>query len=349
MKKILFIGDCGDFKETSNGVSAKNVQLLDRLNDMFTSVKHVNTNNWKKNPLVLLNVVFFLWRFRKREIIISLNTVSSYKLIKVSRFLFPSVRFIYFVVGGILPNFISRMGVRQRECYSVVKWFLVESIAMKQNMELLGYDNVIYVPNFKRISYIPTKTATLSSRFKFVFLSRIIPEKGCDLIIDAVRKINKEIGDEKLLVHFYGKIDDSYKTRFLKSVNGIANIEYKGFLNLADKSNYDVLASYSAMLFPTFWKGEGFPGVLIDAMIAGTPVIASQWGYNTEIIHDGENGMIVKSEDVDSLVDAMKYFVNTPQVVEIMSRHCQQNASVYDTAKVLNAELLNRLFKNDNE
>lgn len=349
MEKILFIGDCGNFKNTSNGVYAKNIQLFNRLKEVFVTLKHVNTNNWKKNPSVLLNVLRSIWQYRKKDIIISLNTYSSYKLIKIVKRLFPSIRLNYFVIGGILPNFISQLEMKQRECYSIVKWFMVESQEMKRKMELLGYKNVIHIPNFKKIAYIPEKSTETSVPFRFVFLSRIIPEKGCDLIMEATRRINKEIGEDKFLVHFYGKIDDSYESQFLKIINEIPNAEYKGFLNLADVSNYDVLASYSAMLFPTFWKGEGFPGILIDAMIAGTPVIASEWGYNTEIIENGTTGIIIKSKNVDELANAMNSFICNHSKVAEMTRHCRIQAMEYDTTKVLNKDLFAKILKKEIE
>lgn len=349
MEKILFIGDCGNFKNTSNGVYAKNIQLFNRLKEVFVTLKHVNTNNWKKNPSVLLNVLRSIWQYRKKDIIISLNTYSSYKLIKIVKRLFPSIRLNYFVIGGILPNFISQLEMKQRECYSIVKWFMVESQEMKRKMELLGYKNVIHIPNFKKIAYIPEKSTETSVPFRFVFLSRIIPEKGCDLIMEATRRINKEIGEDKFLVHFYGKIDDSYESQFLKIINEIPNAEYKGFLNLADVSNYDVLASYSTMLFPTFWKGEGFPGILIDAMIAGTPVIASEWGYNTEIIENGTTGIIIKSKNVDELANAMNSFICNHSKVAEMTRHCRIQAMEYDTAKVLNKDLFAKILKKEIE
>ena len=167
--------------------------------------------------------------------------------------------------------------------------------------------------------------------------------------MEATRRINKEIGEDKFLVHFYGKVDDSYESQFLKAINEIPNAEYKGFLNLADVSNYDVLASYSAMLFPTFWKGEGFPGILIDAMIAGTPVIASEWGYNTEIIDNGTTGVIIKSKDADALANAMNSFIcNMPKIAE-MAQHCRRQAMEYDTARVLNNELFQKILKKEDE
>jgi glycosyltransferase involved in cell wall biosynthesis len=59
------------------------------------------------------------------------------------------------------------------------------------------------------------------------------------------------------------------------------------------------------MLFPTTWKGEGFPGVIIDAFIAGLPVIASNWNMNNEIIVDGVNGFIFEPNNCLALVEKM--------------------------------------------
>lgn len=344
MKKILFIGDCGNFGETSNGVYAKNIQLLSRLNELSFSVKHVNTNNWKKNPCILIKVAYAIWQYRKVNIIISLNTYSSYKLIKIVWRLFPSIRLNYFVIGGILPTYISRMGEKRRACYSIVKWFMVESNKMKQNMELLGFRNVLYVPNFKKISYIPAKQSKDANTFKFVFLSRIIPEKGCGLIIEAAKRINEKIGGHQFVVHFYGKIDDEYRPQFTDIIKKIPNLEYKGFLNLSEKSGYDVLAGYSVMLFPTFWKGEGFPGILIDAMIAGLPVVASEWGYNAEIIENGKTGLIIESQNVEALVDAMKLFISNKRIVDDMAQQCRLQAVKYDAAAVLTKELFRKIL-----
>ena len=54
--------------------------------------------------------------------------------------------------------------------------------------------------------------------------------------------------------------------------------------------NYNETAShlkkYFALLFPTYFHGEGFAGCLIDAFFAGIPVIATDWLYNKDIINN---------------------------------------------------------------
>jgi glycosyltransferase involved in cell wall biosynthesis len=55
--------------------------------------------------------------------------------------------------------------------------------------------------------------------------------------------------------------------------------------------------------FLSYWKGEGFTGVIIDAFIAGVPVIATGWNMNTEIIEDGINGFVIPPNDTVSLAN----------------------------------------------
>ena len=62
-----------------------------------------------------------------------------------------------------------------------------------------------------------------------------------------------------------------------------------------DDSNYAILNSYDMMIFPTYYAGEGVAGVIVDAFIAGLPVIASDLGSCREVISDKETGYLVNS------------------------------------------------------
>ena len=81
-------------------------------------------------------------------------------------------------------------------------------------------------------------------------------------------------------------------------------------------------------MFPTTWKGEGFPGVIIDAYAAGLPVIATDWNLNKEIICEGENGFIIPPNDVQALAKKMIWVMNNRDLCkeigmnnQIVSKH----------------------------
>lgn len=99
---------------------------------------------------------------------------------------------------------------------------------MKEQLESCGLKGVKVVPNFKPINYYPSIDWKLNvdtgRRLRFVFLSRIIPEKGCDYILEAVKMLNEHEYAQSFTVDFYGKIDDAYKDTFLSKVNQLANV-----------------------------------------------------------------------------------------------------------------------------
>jgi glycosyltransferase involved in cell wall biosynthesis len=55
-------------------------------------------------------------------------------------------------------------------------------------------------------------------------------------------------------------------------------------------------------------KWENFPHVLVEALAVGTPVIATATGGVTEIVRDGENGLLVPAEDAEGLAAAIRRY-----------------------------------------
>lgn len=99
---------------------------------------------------------------------------------------------------------------------------------MKNQLNDCGLDNVMVLPNMKEISYIPHKEYVDRKIKRFVFLSRIIPQKGVDYIIQATNKLVAN-GVDKFVVDFYGRIDPGYEDSFKSSIKDNDHLNYKGF------------------------------------------------------------------------------------------------------------------------
>ncbi|MBQ9637329.1 MAG: glycosyltransferase [Prevotella sp.] len=343
--KILFIGGCGHGKPTTNGVAAKNYFLLSRLKELSPHVKAIDTDGWKRNPLILLQLCLYLSIHRRHKIIISLNTPSAYKFICVANRLFPRRRLCYFVIGGVLADYM-RDGQVKLQPYRCIDWFVVESQQMKKQMQALGFLNVIHLPNFKHIDYLPAKQPHQETEpTRFVFLSRIIPEKGCDYIFEALHILNSQGLAQQVSVDFFGTIDEDYRQHFTQLTAETPNAEYKGFLDLRESENYDILAAYDAMLFPTYWPGEGFPGIIVDAFIAGLPVIATDWAHNSEIIEHQQTGIIIPPHDPAELARQMQNLSNNPAEFHRMSLNCQTRARMFDVRNLLSKKFMENLLE----
>ena len=145
---------------------------------------------------------------------------------------------------------------------------------------------------------------------------------------------------DKFIVDFYGKIDGSYQKTFIQKLNDLDNANYNGLLELRTYEGYDILATYHAMVFPTYWKGEGFAGVFIDAFIAGLPVLASDWAYNAEILSGEQLGLVYPTHDVSALADTMEKCILGKADLTGMALRARNEAAKYQADRVMTEEYL---------
>lgn len=68
---------------------------------------------------------------------------------------------------------------------------------------------------------------------------------------------------------------------------------------------YDVFVNYDVLLFPSTARCEGYPGVILEAMALGLPVIAFNWNGINEIL-DGNKGVLLDDFTLDSIYNSLK-------------------------------------------
>jgi glycosyltransferase involved in cell wall biosynthesis len=79
-----------------------------------------------------------------------------------------------------------------------------------------------------------------------------------------------------------------------------------------------LIAHYDALVLPTYYDTEGHPGVLIEAMHAGVPVISTQVRTFPELIANGTNGFLVPTQDSPALADAIHLLAVDPALRKTM-------------------------------
>lgn len=344
LKTLIFIGPIGLGRIPKSGDTVKNQLFLERFNQVYDKVIPIDTLNWKKRPWLIIKLVSVLLTHRKAKVIISANPGSADKLIRMIKCLHLPNDCYYWVVGGSFHKMI-REGVFSASTYSYLKGIFVQGQSMVESLCESGLNNAVYVPNSKPIGHYSKKPPRQDDKTHFVFLSRIEEYKGCTDILSSVDALNESGYQGMFDVSFYGRSseDPAYAGQFTSLVRSHPEVSYKGILNLRDVKNYDELASYDVMLFPTYWHGEGFPGVVIDAYIASLPIIASDWNLNKDVVEDGKTGWIVPVHNVEALAEKMKYVIDNPQVVEEMSVVCRNRAAEFDSRVVLSEENLKKL------
>jgi glycosyltransferase involved in cell wall biosynthesis len=120
------------------------------------------------------------------------------------------------------------------------------------------------------------------------FLGRISPEKGPDRAIEIARRVGMPL-------RIAAKVDPVDRPYFEREIRPLLDAPFVTFLGEAnDRAKAELLRHAAALLFPIDWP-EPFGLVLIEAMAAGTPVIAFEHGSVPEVVEQGRTGYVVRT------------------------------------------------------
>lgn len=343
MKHVIFLGWIRKGKPADCGETMKNQLLIHRIEELGVKCRQVDFKDWRKHPWVFVQLLWNLVVHKDETLIMSTSTQNTYPMMKLMKRIGWNQNTVHWVIGGTLGD-KTNQGIFQPSVIGYMKHTLVESSLMVKQLEECGIKGVKQVPNFKPITYYPKLSQKQENGFsRFVFLSRIMPEKGCDYIMEAARLLNEDGYKDRFCIDFYGKVDETYRDVFLKKVDDMDNVKYAGFLNLRENNGYDKLSTYDIMLFPTYWKGEGMAGVFIDAFISGVSMILTDWAHNKAFVEEGVTGLFIPVHDVVALKDKMRECIDGKYDLNVMAKNCQEHSDHFNIEKVITKELLTEI------
>lgn len=196
-----------------------------------------------------------------------------------------------------------------------VKSDLLNHGITRKPIRVLGYGNVrgIDMAHYSRESIdVPDRPAGVG--FTFVFVGRIVHDKGINELVAAFDRLHQEHGDIRLVLVGPREDDlDPVLPSTTERINRGEGIEAVG----SQREVRPFYAAADALVFPSY--REGFPNVVIEAGAMGLPSIVTDINGAREIIIDGQNGVIVPPQDEEALYRAMKDFVEKPELVKALA------------------------------
>jgi len=156
-------------------------------------------------------------------------------------------------------------------------------------------------------------------------VGRISPWKGQDVFLQAAAEVVKEFPDARFQIigaPLFGEEDWEHEVRALCTSLGLdASVEWLGF-----RRDVPALVAGCDLLVHASKTGEPFGQVVVEAMMAARPVVATRGGGIPEIVMDGETGLLVPMNDAPSMAGAIMEMLRDPQRARDMGRSGQARA-----------------------
>jgi glycosyltransferase involved in cell wall biosynthesis len=149
-------------------------------------------------------------------------------------------------------------------------------------------------------------------------------QKGQQYIIATARALAASRPDLQFVI--VGGGDDEAMLKSLAA--GLSNVTFTGFVDNVG----DYLAAFDVFVLPS--NREGIGSILLDAMDRGLPVIASRVGGVPDIVHDGDNGILIEAGDVGQLRAAVLALCADPALRRALGERGRELAKAF-TADVM--------------
>lgn len=341
MKKVILIGRINRGHQPIGGETAKNQALMAELKK-HCQVTALDFYRNKQRPWIFLQTLWALLSQPEATIILSTTAKNIYPLLKAFKMLGIKRNIVHWIIGGAFGQ-IVKSGRYNIDVLNIAHWHLAESHKMVNELTACGLKNVRYVPNFRQFPAFTSNSTRSADYCRFVFMSRIMKEKGVDEILKSVSALNDRQLQNRFNVDFFGRMDETYRKEFEEKTKRLPNVIYNGMLDLTCSEGYEILSTYDAMLFPTYHQSEGFAGAIIDSYVAGVPVVASDWGHNRETIVEGKTGIIIPARDTARLTETMEDIIEGSIDLNRLAEGARQAAETFRADKVLNEEFLKKI------
>ncbi len=148
-----------------------------------------------------------------------------------------------------------------------------------------------------------------------VFVGRFVEKKGCEYLIRALARLRDQGLPARGVLVGDGPLRPGLER--LASETG-APVAFTGFLPLPEVKDWLARASVVAVPSVTASNGdsEGLPTVILEAQAMGTPVVATRHAGNAEGVAEGRTALVVGERDVESLANAIRFFLQDAEAVE---------------------------------
>lgn len=170
---------------------------------------------------------------------------------------------------------------------------------------------------------------------RFLFVGRVMHEKGVDELFTAAKRMKQEYGDG-VEFHIVGSFEEGYKP-LMDELEKAGVVKYHGYQS--DMKRFYAMAS--CVVLPSYH--EGMSNVLLEAAASGRPLITSDIPGCREAVEDGNSGYLCPAKDANALYGAMQRVMelSVEQRSEMGCRGRERMVKMFDKLLVINKTMNN--------
>lgn len=211
-----------------------------------------------------------------------------------------------------------------------------DDLKLFQNMQLLEVNKPSVVVNGSGVNVVDFNVLPLplnenqQTKLSFLLIARLLGDKGVREYAESARMIKAQYPEAEF--HLVGWIDDNPSAISqveLDEWTADGRLKYWG--KLSDVR--PVIAQSSVYVLPSY--REGTPRTVLEAMAMGRAIITTNAPGCRETVIDGDNGFLVEVKSVESLAQAMRRFIQQPDLIDKMGKRSRLIAlDKYDVHQV---------------
>jgi len=238
------------------------------------------------------------------------------------------VPIIWHVRDRIADDYLPGPATRafRQACRFLPSFLVVNSLATLETLHLppskrarVVYNGVVH-DGLPPAQFQQTRAGSQSAAPIIALVGRISPWKGQDIFLRAAAQVVDEFPGARFQIigaPLFGEQDYEREVRALCTSLGLdENVEWLGF-----RRDVPQLVANCDLLVHASKTGEPFGQVVVEAMMASRPVVATRGGGIPEIVLDGETGFLVPMGDADAMARAIEAMLRDPKRAEQMGKN----------------------------
>jgi len=214
---------------------------------------------------------------------------------------FASKLILHFHAGGMKKALDANWLLRKfaLQAYGKADLAIKLLTSIPADAEYLAPQRVAVVPNGLDVPKIPSVSKKQGEPVRILFAGTHTEEKGIYIIIEAIKRL-RQMGLEAEM-HMMGSWDSKSTEedchRLVKESGLERSIIFLGCLD--GEKKWQEYADADLFFFPTFYRAELMPLVVIEAMAFSLPVVAGRWRGLVDMVSEGVTGFLFPTKDVD--------------------------------------------------